>query len=254
MATILLAWELGGGLGHLMRLRPLAEGLVKRGHRVVAIVRDLSRAGDFFSDPAMIRLQAPFKTPSGRDIEPTCTFAQSLHNCGFGDGRALMGLANAWRNLYETFRPDLILFDHSPTALLAAQAYPAARRALVGTGFASPPDITPLPNLRTWHDPDWPQLQIHEREVLANLNTVLANWKLPPLERASLLYQTVDENFLLTFRELDFYAGCQRACGFEPQPSPVTSTGEGQGEAEKIQSEDAVKYWGAWSARHGLST
>ena len=50
MPTVLLAWELGGGLGHFMNLRPLAEGLRRRGHRVVAALRDLSVARRFLAD------------------------------------------------------------------------------------------------------------------------------------------------------------------------------------------------------------
>jgi hypothetical protein len=74
MATILLAWELGGGLGNFMNLGPLAEGLSRRGHRVVAVLRDLSAARQFLVDPAVDVLQAPFKRGRIRDIEPTCTW------------------------------------------------------------------------------------------------------------------------------------------------------------------------------------
>ena len=98
MATILVAWELGGGLGHVLSMRPLAEGLARRGHRVVAVLRDLSSARDLITDPAVICLQAPFKHERIRDIEPTCTLAQILHNCGFGHAGELRALAEAWRH------------------------------------------------------------------------------------------------------------------------------------------------------------
>ena len=49
MATILLAWEFGAGMGHLMTLRPIADGLVRRGHRVIAVLQDLSQAQESFS-------------------------------------------------------------------------------------------------------------------------------------------------------------------------------------------------------------
>jgi hypothetical protein len=78
MATILLAWELGGGLGHVMSMRPLAEGLARRGHRVVAVLRDLSSARDFITHPAVICLQAPFKHERMRDIEPTCSLPAAV--------------------------------------------------------------------------------------------------------------------------------------------------------------------------------
>jgi UDP:flavonoid glycosyltransferase YjiC (YdhE family) len=39
MSTILLTWELGGGLGHLVNLLPLARELSQRGNRVFAPVK-----------------------------------------------------------------------------------------------------------------------------------------------------------------------------------------------------------------------
>jgi len=191
MATILLAWELGGGLGHFMNLRPLAEGLLRRGHRVVAVLRDLSAARQFLVDPNVDILQAPFKHARIRDIEPTCTFAQILHNCGFGDADELLTLAEAWRKLYDYLQPDLIIFDHSPTALLASAGYPA-RRALIGTGFFSPPDTGApgLPNLRTWLTPNQVELDAHEAQVLANINAALARWSMPPLACVAELYDS----------------------------------------------------------------
>ncbi len=206
MATVLLAWELGGGLGHFMNLRPLAEGLTRRAHRVVAVLRDLSAARQFLTDPAVEILQAPFKHARIRDIEPTCTFAQILHNCGFGDAGELATMAEAWRKLYDFVRPDLIIFDHAPTALLASAGYPT-RRALIGTGFFSPPDLGApgLPNLRTWLEPNAAVLEEHESKVLANMNAALSRWSAPPLDYVAQLYRWLDEDFLMTFRELDPY-------------------------------------------------
>jgi UDP:flavonoid glycosyltransferase YjiC (YdhE family) len=221
MATILLAWELGSGLGHYMNLRPLAEGLSRRGHRVVAVLQDLSIARRFFIDPKVWFFQAPVMPPRPGAIEPLCTFAQIMHNCGFGDVEALQNLAEAWRHLYEQIAPDLIVFDYAPTALLAARGVPA-RRALIGTGFFSPPDVTPLPNLRTWFKPDANLLQAHEARVLDNINAVLGHWGEQPLGRVAQLYQSVDQDFLITFRELDSYS----------RPP-------------------ATEYWGVWSAGMG---
>jgi hypothetical protein len=98
----------------------------------------------------------------------------------------------------------------------------AARRALIGTGFFSPPDVTPLPNLRTWIEPAWPQLNAHEAQVLDHINAALDRWGQPPLERVAQLYRSLDEDFLLTFPEIDCYP---RAAG--------------------------TKHWGVWSAGMG---
>jgi hypothetical protein len=204
MATILLAWELGGGLGHFMNLRPLMEELPRRGHRVIAALRDLSSVHKVLSGAKVDFLQAPFQHPKMRIIEPTCTFAQILHNCGFAEVEELATLAGAWRLLFDCLKPDLIVFDHSPTALLAARGFPA-RQALVGEGFSSPPDESPLTNLRTAIKPDWVQLQAHEDQVLANINEVLRRRDQPAVDRVARLYNPVDESFLLTFPEIDCY-------------------------------------------------
>jgi hypothetical protein len=78
MATILLIWELGGGLGHLMNLRPLMEELPRRGHRVIAALRDLSSVHIILGGAKVEYLQAPRPRPTARPKEPTCTFAQVL--------------------------------------------------------------------------------------------------------------------------------------------------------------------------------
>ena len=49
MGSVLLTWELGAGLGHLVNLLPLARGLAERGHRVTAMLRDLSQAEKVFT-------------------------------------------------------------------------------------------------------------------------------------------------------------------------------------------------------------
>jgi len=207
MATILLTWELGGGLGHLINLLPLAEGLCRRGHRVFAAVKDLSRVDEVFAGIDASFLQAPVKVrKSGNRIEPLHTFAHILHNCGFGGQGELLSMTQAWRNLYDYVRPDAIVFDHSPTALLAARGI-NAKKTLVGTGFFCPLDEYPLPDLRPWMPAGAERLKGEEDRVLKNANRTIESWHGPTLERLSQLYRDVDENFLLTFEELDHYPG-----------------------------------------------
>jgi hypothetical protein len=60
--------------------------------------------------------------------------------------------------------------------------------------------------LRTWFQPDATLLKAHESRVLDNINAVLDRWAEQPLARVAQLYQPVDRDFLLTFRELDSYS------------------------------------------------
>jgi hypothetical protein len=46
--NVFLTWELGTGLGHLIDLLPLVQGLPQRGHRVFAAMQDLSKAERVF--------------------------------------------------------------------------------------------------------------------------------------------------------------------------------------------------------------
>jgi len=205
MANVLLAWELGGGLGHLARLAPLAKGLHERGHRVFAALRDLSRAEGMFPGSEVSLLQPPLHSQrDGRRIDPLRTFAHILFCNGFADVGELQATVGAWRNLLEDVEPDLIVFDHSPMALLAARGY-GARKALIGTGFCSPPDVFPWPDLRPWLPDDSDRLHRAEMHVLDSANRVLQHFGQPMLERLGQLYGDVDDNFLMTFAELDAY-------------------------------------------------
>jgi len=211
MPTILFTWELGAGLGHLTRMRPVAESLARHGHRVLAALRDLASAEQVFGGTGVSYLQAPFKQGApARPIHPASTFAHILHNVGFADATELRGLTAAWRSLYSVVRPDLIVADHSPTALLAARGLPM-RRVVLGDGFCSPPDEFPFRDLRPWLHNDPAKLARDEDRTRSVANQVLASWGEPPLERVADLYTGVDDHLLTTFAELDHFGPRQRA-------------------------------------------
>ena len=210
MATVLFAHQLGQGFGHLMRMRPMAAGLVARGHRVYVVFRDLAAAGPVYGDVGVRFLQAPAKFHGRRSLAGGIGFANLMGAGGFGADPELFALASAWRNLYRLARPDLIVFDHSPIALLAARGLPA-RRALIGTGFCCPPPTSPLPAIRPPADESDAARQAvramaaAEEGILRRVNRILAAWGTPPLNRLGQLYGDVDECFLTTFPELDHF-------------------------------------------------
>jgi glycosyltransferase involved in cell wall biosynthesis/UDP:flavonoid glycosyltransferase YjiC (YdhE family) len=209
--TVLFCWELGAGLGHLMQMLPLARGLVEQGHRVFMALNDVAGGETVLAGCGVCYLAAPnagSTASSPRRYRITRSFAHVLANCGWCSEPVLFAVAAAWRNLFRLVRPDLILFDHSPTALLASRGLPA-RRALIGSGFCCPPDMCPWPQFASERfadlPPDRSRLLQDEQRLVDTANRVAARMKWPRLERMADLYGEVNENFLTTFPELDHY-------------------------------------------------
>jgi UDP:flavonoid glycosyltransferase YjiC (YdhE family) len=209
VARILFTWELGGGMGHVAPYLSLANGLREKGHEVAFILRDLRLAETSLGQYDFPYFQAPVILRKAENEIPTpYTFAQILHNVGYGNIQLLTGLAKGWRQIFETYRPDLIIYDHSPTALLASRDM-ACKKVITGNGFFIPPDITPLPLLRTNPVPDMAAVVADEARILANINQVLHRFGAKPVDRITQLYHA-DDKILMSFRELDHYQARQQ--------------------------------------------
>ena len=202
MSRILLVWELGGGFGHIGGFIPLAEELKRRGHEPILVLRNLVPVETLAAGADIPLLQAPLWQGAGRQTAPK-SYAEILSCFGFFDVKGLTSMVNAWRNLFSLTAPDLILFDHAPTALLASRGLPAPR-ALYGTGFFSPPRVTPFPPMRWWRQHSRQHLVEIESKVLATANTVLRRYDLPPMKQLTNVFD-VEEDFLCTLREFDHY-------------------------------------------------
>ena len=204
MARVLFVWELGGGLGHTLVNLGLAERLRDAGHQVIFAIRDLAQAEGVIGRAGFHYLQAPVRLRAVTDpVSPAVTYPQILHNIGFSDPEGLLSQVKAWRLLYAIVRPAMVVFDHSPTALLAAAGL-AAHKVHVGTGFTVPPPLGPFPRLAAGVEGGDEGEVAVEAGVLASVNRVRETLGLTPLGRVADLLVT-DEDVLLTFPELDHY-------------------------------------------------
>lgn len=203
MSGILLAWELGGGLGHLGRLLALARELAALGRAPILACPASTLATVARIAPGLPVLAAPDQERRHAFAEPA-SFAEVLVQFGFDDVDLLASRARAWRTLFERVGAEVVVFDYAPVALLAAQGLPAAR-VLFGTGFACPPDRAPPVSLRPWQDHYPDRLAFNEARMLDSFNAVLAGFGQTPLARVAELFTRVERNALATLPELDHY-------------------------------------------------
>ena len=202
MSRIVLAWELGNNLGHVAGFLPLGQELRRRGHQLILILQNLSQVSSLPLSSGLSLLQAPL-WQGNVPASPPANYAEILLHYGFLEPDGLSALVNAWRNLFTLINPNLVIFDHAPTALLASRGL-SLSRALLGTGFCSPPRLSPFPPMRWWQPHSEQVLTDNEAAILSTANKVLARHDVAPMAQLTDLFE-VDEDFLCTVRELDHY-------------------------------------------------
>lgn len=203
MSNITFCWELGRGYGHLAGFKPLAQVLLNYNHKITALLRDVSNAHKFLDGIPVSYFPAPKWQATRKYTAPTINYADIISRCGYDSKESLLPLVQQWRSRFLDCNTELLIVDHSPTALLAARTLnlPAT---LFGTGFFSPPLEYPMPSLTPWLDAQPFFLKDIEDNVLGVINGVLCQLDAPKLDYLYQLFE-VDENFLCTFPELDPY-------------------------------------------------
>lgn len=204
MARVLFCWELGAGSGHVSRHYHLIKQLRESGHDVYFALRNVTAGRQLYEDLGVLPIAAPYQAlPNDSTGKPTYTYPQLLQQVGYDTPGNLVLLLEAWRALFHALRPDLLIADHSPTALLAARGLPLCKVAM-GTGFSVPPDLEYFPNLTSKpQDETW--LRGIQAQVTKVVNEALFRLGLPELPRLGALFREVDERILTTPRELDHY-------------------------------------------------
>ncbi|MBC7917302.1 MAG: hypothetical protein H7Y28_05785 [Rhodoferax sp.] len=238
MATILCVWELGGNLGHLSNLRLPVEIALQQGHRVVMALKELQHVKQVFGDLPIQYLQAPCRTANlPLEAAGIPSFTHLLIRQCFGSVDELSGYLRAWGEIFDGVKPDLVLFEHSPTALIAAH-HRRFTKVLIGNGFTAPPvqsDASEpfLPFPTTLRSPQvWQGLQHDDQEVCKLLNAALARVALPEIPNLHAIYAQADTCFLMTWPVLDHFGPRANAqyLGVEPpRPHPAPPWPQGSG-------------------------
>ena len=207
MATILFAWELGANLGHLSRDLPLVRACRAAGHKVVYAAVNLRAAAAMLEGEGVALVQAPaLKSNIPRHTAPV-NFPDMLLHEGYDDEAGLHAALTGWEGLIDLMQPSLLIYNHAPTALIAAHC----RRIptlIVGTGFEVPPPVSPQPSFRPWQDIPQTILADAERTAVAQINRQLTRRRMAPITQFAELFANQSARagiFLTTFPELDHF-------------------------------------------------
>jgi UDP:flavonoid glycosyltransferase YjiC (YdhE family) len=200
MARILCAWEYGGDLGHVRRIVPIAQHLRGLGHEVTMAFRDSAfiesaRAEGFETFIAPLLKLQPEMNPS------PLNYSDVLLNLGYRDVRGVAGALRAWQSLFELLKPDVLVAEYAPTALIAA-LLARIRRVTVSAGFSVPVFRDPMPDLRAWQPSDPNILRALDDRLLTTVRLAAGSKAQLLPERAHALFHA-HAHLLCTFREID---------------------------------------------------
>lgn len=201
MANVLMCWEIGQNLGHVMPLVPIAKTLRSQGHHVVFALKELHQLGRVLSDEGFAFVQCPVHlaapTPSKRPLESA---ADILLLLSYDHPAILQSYLRAWRELMSLTMADLVVASYAPTALLAARTL-GLKTASIGTAFELPPPCSPMPSFRPWLKTEPDLLKIAESAVVACVNAAMEPFG-QKINQASEVFAS-DKQILATFPELD---------------------------------------------------
>lgn len=187
---ILLGWQLGSGQGHIQRLVALAEKLEAYGHTPIFALKSYDLKGIDFP---WQRLEPPELVFSGR--EASFTFSDVLATFGFDEVSLLRSHLAAWQKILRDVNPALVITDHAPGLVLAAQTI--APTIVIGSPFAVPPPIETFPLIRCPAPPESLERQQRVSDVIHQLSSINA-----PLGKLL----TGDRSFIFSLPPLDWYA------------------------------------------------
>ncbi|GEM_PF-5515450 len=223
-----ICWELGAGLGHLNPIYQVAEELIRRQYDVWVLCKDLGSVHRVFknvaADPDTRRgtdgkpgpevgagskaglqiLQGPNLSPlAPQQAKSALCFADLLWTVGYHNPQQLKTVVMAWRALFDLIAPDVVFYDHSPTALLASADY-SFKKVYLGSTFSCPPSSYPM----GLFDPAaMQQAKAAEDQVMDVINSVNDSLGLPEIKQLQNLFDYYDYKIFTTVPNLDHYRG-----------------------------------------------
>ncbi len=227
---ILLAWEIGRNYGHAATLADLARVLVEKQRKKAEIFFVLQSPGavlPYVEGLEYRLLQAPYTPPgapkrvsgpkgqSRIENRVMLTYADELREHGYEDAQTLAGMVRAWRDLYAAIKPDIIIAQAAPTALLASKGL-KIKTVNFGSSHDVPAKAVPMPLPKPSETINTKLIVQREEEVLRVINKALEMNSLKPVQSVAEMLAT-DAEFITVFEEFDHYRTRSESQGKPPK-------------------------------------
>jgi len=210
MAKIVLCSEFSRGSHCLAKLADCAIELQVQGHSVRVVCADMTAAHQMPEFKKASIFQAPRANLSfGHKIPRPTNYSSLLIQQGYDSKENLTPILRAWLHLLATLDVDLVVTDHSPTALLAGKLL-MTPCVMLGNGYMVPRRSNPLPSITPWkhEQSDHSDLIEEDKKVLDVVNQSVKSLKFDKVE----LKETQDifshaAQWIMSVPELDHYGG-----------------------------------------------
>jgi hypothetical protein len=178
LSHVLLVWELGGNLGHLMRMQQVAQRLGALGVRCTWVVLDMAQAQPWLAARGLQAVQAPDPGAAWRAQAPQHAGAHGhdirchadwLWRAGFGQAGVAKRLVQEWQALWQQLQPDAALLDFAPSAAYALQTLGKAY-VHMSVGFCTPSSAQVADCFQPWDRAAQQQAQRSHEALLQRLD------------------------------------------------------------------------------------
>ncbi|MBW4501613.1 MAG: hypothetical protein KME57_19135 [Scytonema hyalinum WJT4-NPBG1] len=146
MTRALLAWEIGGGQGHLHLLAAIAQKLQASGIEPIFALQNAQIKGANLPGKVLQAPGAMIRSLDDKGDNKSYLFTDILYIFGFSTALTLSFHIKAWQNLVDLVKPSLIVADYAPALVLAAKG--KIPTIVVGNGFSVPPSVKDFPPIR----------------------------------------------------------------------------------------------------------
>jgi hypothetical protein len=185
-------------------LGSIAYELKRRNHKVIAAVKNVRTAERHLAKIGVEFIQAPvWLGRTDLQGQSAVNYAELLIMVGYFNINQVAGQIRSWIHLLERIKPDIVLANHSPSVLLASRIT-GTKAMTVGTGFHSPPTVSPMPSLQPYVNIPNGRLSTSENKVLNTINQAICKCGGIPLTKLSDIFKSCSHYFL-TLPEADHY-------------------------------------------------